>query len=901
MGFDKPRDLEFAQRDAPLREDVRRLGRTVGEMLAEQHGAQFLADVERLRTTAIELRDSGAPPTRLVHWLAGLAPALADRLTRAFSTYFRVVNIAERVHRIRRRREYERAGAAPQPDGLHDVLQRLREAGVGLDELRAWLSRLDLEPVLTAHPTEAVRRSLLEKEQIIVKCLIDDIDGARTPHERAADLARLRMALTTTWQTAESSALRPRVQDECEHVGFYLADPIYRVIPVFYEVLETAISEVYGERPPLPSLLRFGTWVGGDMDGNPNVNADTIAAALHAQRALILERYASETGELARTLSQTQDRVEVDAAVRERCIEYRRLLPAAAARLNPRYDDMPYRVLLTLMRARLRACAAGADGAYAGAAEFIADIELIEHSLHEHNGANAGGFAVRRLLWRARTFGFHGARLDVRQDARVHARALAAALADSDWESREASVQAHALRPFASGERELPPAQDAAGGALDAVFRQLACARTQFGCGAVGVYIISMAHSAADVLAVLALARRGACVDERAVPLDVAPLFETIDDLRAAPRTLAALLAEPAYRAHLRTRDDRQMVMLGYSDSGKDGGIVASRWALQRAQVELLEVARSESIHLTFFHGRGGSTSRGGGKTTRAVIAAPRGSVDGRLRITEQGEVIHRKYGIRALALRSLEQMAGAVLLASARPRAPEPREAAWRVAADAAARHGAAAYRELLESDGFIDYFRLATPIDVIERMTLGSRPARRGSGGIASLRAIPWVFAWTQCRAGLTGWYGAGSALERAAAEVGEDVLREMARDWPFFRVLLDDIEMVMAKSDLAIAARFSQLSGALHERFFTRLEAEFTRTRELILRLNGTRELLEQDPRLALSIRLRNPYLDPISLLQIDLLSRWRATGGTDDGLLRTLVTTVNGVSEGLQNTG
>jgi phosphoenolpyruvate carboxylase len=896
------RDVEFLPNDGPLREDVNRLGRIVGEMLAEQHGREFFDTVEELRTSAIELRATDAGPAELVYQLAGLEPGMAERLTRAFSTYFRVVNIAERVHRIRRRRDYERAGAAPQPDGLHDVFLRLKAAGVSLAELGEWFERLDIEPVLTAHPTEAVRRSLLEKEQIIVKCLVGDLDGRRTPGERAADLARLRMALTTAWQTAESSAVRPRVQDEFEHVGFYLGDPIYRVIPVFYEVLETAVRAVYGDCPPLPSLLRFGTWVGGDMDGNPNVTAQTIATTLRAQRVMALERYSRDVGVLARALSQTLDHAEVDDAVIARIADYRQRMPAAAAALNPRYGDMPYRTLLTLMRARLAATAAEKESAYARAADFIDDLELIARSLAAHKGTNAGWFAVRRLLWRVRTFGFHLARLDVRQDARVHAQAIATALTDADWDARGDAEQARILRPFASAEVELPAPADAAGNALDEVFDQLAYARDTFGGDATGVYIISMARSAADVLAVIALARRAAFVDASGdVPLDIAPLFETVGDLRCAAQTLQALLDDAAYRAHLRVRGDQQMVMLGYSDSSKDGGIVASRWALQRAQVELLEVARAAGVRLTFFHGRGGTVSRGGGKTSRAIIASPRGSVDGRLRITEQGEVIHRKYGIRALALRSLEQTVGAVLVASARPRAPEPRESAWRDAVGCAARHGEQAYRELLGTADFIEYFRLATPIDVIERMTLGSRPARRGSAGIASLRAIPWVFAWSQCRATLTGWYGVGSALERAAAEVGEEVLREMAHEWPFFRTLLDDVEMVMAKSDLAIAALFSRLAGELHGRFFPLIEAEFQRTEHWILRLKNTATLLEQDPRLALSIRLRNPYVDPMSLLQIDLLSRWRASGSSDDALFRALVTTVNGVSEGLQNTG
>jgi phosphoenolpyruvate carboxylase len=896
------RDIEFLPNDGPLREDVNRLGRVVGEMLQEQHGTEFFDRIEALRTSAIRLRDSHADPGALAEQLTGLAPDEAGRVTRAFSTYFRVVNVAERVHRIRRRRDYERAGAAPQPDGVHDVLLRLREDGVTPAELGAWLERLDIEPVLTAHPTEAVRRSLLEKEQIIVRCLVGDLDGRRTPGERTADLARLRMALTSAWQTAESSAVRPRVQDEFDHVGFYLGDPLYRVIPVFYEVLEAAVRDVYGDCPELPALLHFGTWVGGDMDGNPNVTAQTIDATLRAQRALVLERYERETALLARTLSQTTDHAGVDRELLERIDDYRRRVPANAVDLNPRYDDMPYRQLLTLMRARLRATTAEKEGAYKAAADFIADVELIARSLGANKGLHAGWFAVRRLLWRARTFGFHLARLDVRQDARVHAQALSAVFGDLAWDARDDTAKAALLQPYAAGTSELAPPADDAGRALDAVFDQLAYARDSYGSGATGVYIISMARSAADVLAVLALARRAAFVDAHGdVPLDIAPLFETVEDLRRAPWTLASLLDDPAYRAHLCARGDTQMVMLGYSDSSKDGGIIASRWALQRVQVELLDTARAAGVRIVFFHGRGGTVSRGGGKTSRAIVASPRGSVDGRLRITEQGEVIHRKYGIRALALRSLEQTVGAVLVASARPRAPEPREAAWRDAVTRTAQHGERAYRELLAAEGFVDYFRLATPIDVIERMTLGSRPSRRGNAGIGSLRAIPWVFAWSQSRAGLTGWYGVGTALETAAGEIGEAVLREMARDWPFFRTLLDDVEMVMAKCDLAIAGRFSRLAGPLHDAFFPLVEVEFERTERWILRLKNTAALLEQDPRLSLSIRLRNPYIDPMSLLQIDLLARWRTSGSSDDELFRALVTTVNGVSEGLQNTG
>jgi phosphoenolpyruvate carboxylase len=903
MAVNKRRDIDFLPTDGPLREDVRRLGAMVGDMLAEQLGHAFFAKVEAIRTAAIRLRNAGESPQAFAAELAGLDPHRAEQLTRAFATYFQAVNMAERVHRIRRRRDYERSGATAQPDSLKDVLQRLKAAGVGLDEISAWLAKLDIEPVFTAHPTEAVRRTLLEKEQVIFHCLIADLDAQqRTPYERETDRARLRMALTSGWQTAESARVRPRVQDELEHVGFYLGGPVYRVVPVFYELFEAALIEVYGESLPLPTMLRFASWVGGDMDGNPNVNADTIAATLRAQRELVLRRYDEEIAELARELSQTLGHTRVDAAVLARCEHYRERLPQVAATINPRHADMPYRVLLAFVRARLQATADEKETAYAAAAELIGDIQLIADSLRANKGRNAGWFSARRLLWRVRTFGFHLARLDVRQDARVHAAALAAALADEQWETRDADAQAGKLEAYARGAADLPEPADEKGEMLDAVFDQLAYAHDAYGRAAIGLYIISMARSAADVLAVLALARRAHVVDDTGpVPLDIAPLFETLDDLHHAPRTLTALFADPVYRAHLAERDGRQTVMLGYSDSSKDGGIVASRWALQDAQVQLLKIAQNAGVRIAFFHGRGGSVSRGGGKTKLAVIASPRGSVAGRLRVTEQGEVIHRKFAIRALALRNLEQTVGAVLEASARPRPPEPREQMWRAAIEVVARHGADAYRELIHADGFMDYFHAATPIDVIERMTLGSRPARRGVGSVDNLRAIPWVFAWTQNRAGLTGWYGVGAALEKAAAEVGEDMLREMAQRWPFFRTMLDDVEMVMAKADLAIAAAFSRLAGPLHERFFPRIEAEFARTEEWILRLKGTDRVLAEDPRLALSIRLRNPYLDPMNLMQIDLVSRWRAAGREDESLFNALVATVNGIAQGMQNTG
>ncbi len=899
-----PRSLEFDAPDIPLREDVRRLGALVGDMLAEQVSPEFLAEVERVRTAAIVRRQGDQPPQSLARLLAGKEPSQAEALIRAFGAYFQVVNIAERVHRIRRRRDYQRQGGAPQPEGVHASLLQLRGQGAGFDEVAAWLPRIDIEPVFTAHPTEAVRRALLEKEQLMVASLVSGLDGGRTPGEQATDVERFRMALTSAWQTSDSSPVRPGVEDEREHVGFYLTEVLYRVMPVFYETLETAFRDTWGAAPDIPRLVRFGTWVGGDMDGNPNVDAATIAATLRVQRRAILKKYLKELGQLATLLSQTTGLVAVSPQVLQRIDDYRQQMPQAAARSRPRHGDQPYRLLNDLMRARLKATLDDAAEGYAGPEAFAADIGLILHSLEANKGIHAGWFAVRRLLWRVRSFGFHLARLDVRQESSVHARAVAAALVDAQWEGRNAVERAALLAPYASGEKPLPASQDEGNPRLDAVFAALAEGRRLHGADALGAYIISMAHDRADVLTVLALARRGGLVDgEGRVPLDIAPLFETVDDLRHGPDTLRDLLADPVYRGHLAARGNVQMVMLGYSDSGKDGGIAASRWGLQRGQVELLEAANALGIRLTFFHGRGGSISRGGGKTTRAVDASPRGSVDGRLRVTEQGEVIHRKYGIRALALRSLEQAAGAVLVSSIRPRPVESREAKWRGVMDRIAEASSRAYRDFVGAPGFMDYFRGATPIDVIERMTLGSRPSRRlgQDAALANLRAIPWVFAWTQARAVIPGWYGVGSGLQAAVDAGHEATLREMARDWPFFRTFLDDISMVLAKGDMGIAEMFSRLAGPLHGEFFPRIEREHALTRDWVLALNGDDWLLQNDQRLALSIRLRNPYIDPISVMQADLLARWRESDREDDALLRALVASVNGVSQGVQNTG
>ena len=899
MEPERLREVEFPEVDQGLKDDVRRLGALVGEMLAEQHGPEFLAEIERLRIGAIRRRESAQPIDAYAALLREHSPRHAERLARAFATYFQVVNVAERVHRIRRRRHYQIHEGGDQPGGLHETLETLKQAGFDANAVLAQLARIDIEPVFTAHPTEAIRQSLLQKEEEIVRCLLAEIGGLRTPGESATDWARMRTALTAGWQTATLAPIKPDVGDELEHTTHYLVEPIYRSLPIFYEVLVDGFERKFGVSPEIPTLLRFASWVGGDMDGNPNVGPETIAAALARHRRLILGHYAADLKRLGGLLSQTEGLCSFSTEVYARRDHYLATLPEVAALVSPRHRDMPYRVLLRLMRARIEASANGGEHGYRDDAEFIADLETIRASLHAHKGDHAGGYALRRMLWRVRTFGFHLARLDLRQDARVHRRVL---LAADPLLATHATPEAR-IAELARGDALAEAAiEDPLLDRARRVFSTVADVRRRYGRNAIGLYIISMAANAGDVLSVIALARAGKLVDANGqVPLDIAPLFETIEDLQQAPQTLARMLADPVYRRHLAARGDRQFVMLGYSDSAKDGGLLAARWALQCAQTELLVVASAHAIELDFFHGRGGSASRGGGKTSAAILAAPRATMNGRLRVTEQGEVIHRKYGIDALALRTLAQTTAAVLTPSLLPPAEDPRETRWTAMLQTLAAASLAHYRALVsDGDAFVAYFRDATPIDVIERMSLGSRPARRGSAQIRDLRAIPWVFAWTQSRCVLTGWYGLGTALEAGVAEFGVDAMREMARDWRFLASLLADVEMVIAKSDMAIARVFSQLAGPLHERFFPQLEAEHQRTRELLALLTE-RELLANDPRLARSIRLRNPYVDPMSLLQADLLARWRAADRPDDDLLRALITCVQGVSQALQNTG
>jgi len=879
---------------------VRKLGALVGDVLREQCGDAFFQLVERARHAAIAGADD-----ELHSLVKGLPPRDAETLVRAFSTYFEVVNLAERIHRIRRRRDYLRSASDPQEGSLQATVAQLAAAGVEAPQIAALLQRLRVEPVFTAHPTEATRRTLLEKEQVIGRLLVGGLDPSRTPDEERAALARIREEITAAWQTDPQPSARPTVMDELENVLFYLTDIVYRIVPPFSEELEQAVHKVYDVDVPTRPVLRFGSWVGGDMDGNPNAGAQTLRAALARQRELALDRYRGEATELARRLSQSGALTGVSDAVRERVATYGAQFPKALAAIPARYHDMPYRVLFRLIAARLEATRRDTPDGYPSAREFEHDLGMVIASLRAHRGEHAGLFAVQRLLRRVETFGFHLATIDVRQHSDVHRAVLATLLADPDWTNRPAPDRLARLRRVLEQGEQPAGAPDAQATRTVDVFKAIADCRARFGPDAVGPYIISMTEGADDVLAVLVLARWGGLAEARHVPLDIAPLFETVAHLEDAAYIMHSLYDEPYYRAHLAERGMHQMVMIGYSDSNKDAGIGAARWALQRAQAGLVETTEKSGVDLTFFHGRGGTVSRGGGRITSAILSAPAGSVRGRYRMTEQGEAINAKYGLRGIAMRTLEQTVSAVALATALPRAPDARETGWTKIMDAIAKGSREAYRALVYDDPrFVEYFRLATPIDVIQRMEIGSRPASRLSAEqreIEQLRAIPWVFAWTQSRHLLPGWYGLGTALDRATERYGAAALGEMARDWPFLRALVDDVEMVLATADLAIAARYARLAGKLGERYFPLIRAEFDRTVANVLALKRETALLDSDPTLQRSILLRNPYVDPMSLLQVDLLERWRAAGRPDDEVFRALLASVRGIAQGLQSTG
>jgi phosphoenolpyruvate carboxylase len=902
-------NIQFPAKDAPLREDVHALGALVGEILLEQCGEVRFDQVEGDRVAAIRRRegDEGGAEALLAR-ARGRDPAEARDLVRAFSTWFQVVNLAEKVHRIRRRREYLNNSAQPQPRGIGDALLRLAREGRSLGDVRGLLEHICIYPVFTGHPTESTRRTILRKQQRIAELLLDRLDPSMTPGERRATWEQIRTELTSGWQTEEHPRERLTVADEREHVLFFLAEVMYRIVPGFYEELAASLTRTFEtevQPADLPRLLRFGSWVGGDMDGAPDVHAKTIRETLQRQHLVIVNAYFLEVQRLGERLSQSASRVGVSKALQSKIDDYSALMPAANASALTRHDRMPYRQFCALVATRLRNTYDGRPQCYENPAQFAADVRLMVASLAAHKGASAGLFHVVRLLRRIDTFGFHLATLDVRQHAEVHRVVVGQGFGDPQFTSRTAAERLERIR--VALERDEGPAQalDALGRRTLAVFEQLAHSRHRHGREAIGDYVVSGASGPDDVLSVLLLARWAEFVDKRVgeVPLDVAPLFESVDALRHCGTIMRSLLAEPLYRRHVRARGDRQAVMIGYGDSNKESGFAASRWALHQAQSELAAVGRGAGVAVTAFHGRGGTTSRGTNRIATLVRSGPPGSFGGVLRVTEQGEAINQNYALRQIASRSLEQALGAASVTLAGEPTAAALDPAFSSAFDTIAGESMTAYRRFVHGDGeFYAYFREVTPIDVIERMQIGSRPATRpGRQGVEALRSVPWGFAWSQSRHLIPAWFGFGAGLDAAEARHGAGVLEHMAAHWSFFGSIVDEVEFGLAVADMTIASWYAELASPERRAVFDGVRAEYERTQTWILRLRGERRLLDSDPGIQRAMKLRNPYVDPMHLMQIDLLRRWRATDRQDLDLQEALVASIGGIAQGLQATG
>jgi phosphoenolpyruvate carboxylase len=905
-------DIHFPPKHEPLREDVHALGALMGEILREQGGAQLFELVEHDRVAAIRGRADAQARAALAASVRNRPPALARELVRAFSTWFQAVNLAERVHRIRRRREYLlKDSERPQPGGVEDAIASLKQQGLTVTEVLELIGSLSIGPVFAPHSTEASRRTLLRKQQRIAQQLLERLDPTLTPNESRSVWNSIRMELTAAWQTEELPRERLTVADEREQILFYLVEILYRVVPAFYEEITQALEKVYGAgalASRVPAILHLGSWAGGDMDGNPDVHAKSIRETLARQQQVIVSSYFAECQSIAQRLSQSASRVTAAPEIGNRIEQYMRLAPAARAITPARHDRMPYRVFLAQIGERLRSAYEGRSNGYENAGQFRDDIAVIAASLKANKGANAGLFHVERLLRRIDTFGFHLATLDVRQHASVLHQVVARGFDDHPgWLTRSSRERRDRLAEALEKDRGPVRELDALGKRNLAVFDAIMQGRHRYGPEAIGYFIVSGTAGADDMLAALLLARWASAYDKHTgqVALDIAPQFESAEALLACGGTLQELLADPLYRRHLEARGRRQCVLIGYSDSNKEVGTCASRFIIHQAQRDLAQVLSAAGEQTVIFHARGGSIARGGGRLDALVKAAPTGAVDGVLRIREQGATIKQGYGLRPIAMRTLERAFNALSLTTAARRrgtlAPDAPELLELVAH--LSQESRAAYRRLVfEGAQFHEYFQAVTPIDVIERMQIGSRSVHRAkAAGIEGLLPVPWVFAWSQTRYMLPGWYGAGAGLAAAVTRFGLTRLRAAYGAWFFLRNLIDDVETMLARADPEIARYYDALVPEPLRHFSGVIRAEFELACEQVLAIKDCEALLDSDTTLQRSIALRNPYVDPMNLMQVDLLQRWRAGGRTDRELFDALLASVNGIAQGLQSTG
>ncbi len=917
--------------DRPLRDDIRLLGRVLGDTLRDQEGDDAFALVETVRKTAIRFAREGKPEYReaLHELLDDLPRQRILPVVRAFTYFLQLANIAEDAHTIRRRRAHDLAGSPPREGSLPYAVDEVSKEGDAAlsDRIAAFFAQAHISPVLTAHPTEVLRQST-QRGLHAVAGLLDRRDRvALTPTERTAIDDELSQLVLTLWHTRLVRPTRLRVIDEVKNGVNYFHSTFFAEVPRLYSTMEDLLRARFPEEQwELPNFFRIGSWIGGDRDGNPYVTAEILRETVRLQSTAALSFYLDEIHALGEDLPLSQLLLDVSPALLE--------LSARSPDTSPQRVDEPYRRALIGMYARMAATmhalvqaqparAAVADGApYATADEFASDLRVVRESLRANGVARLANGRLRRLLRAVDVFGFHLAPLDLRQNSDVHARVVGELLTRAGVTDGYASLDEAArialLTSELAGTRPLYAPyltySPETSGELS-IFFVAAELRARYGNAALPHCIISKCDGVSDLLEVALLLKEAGLLRGGVVPtlsMQIIPLFETIDDLRRAGATMQSAFSLPIYRAMVASHGDTQEVMLGYSDSNKDGGFLTSGWELYQAEVELTRVFALHGVQMRLFHGRGGSVGRGGGPSYSAILAQPAGAVQGQIRITEQGEVIASKYANPDVARRNLEIFVAATLEASLTDHAQESeRGAQYRPVMDRLSAHAYAAYRALVyETPGFAQYFRESTPLSAIATLNIGSRPASRsGSDRIEDLRAIPWVFAWAQSRVMLPGWYGFGSAVDAWLREVpdGLTTLQRMAQTWPFFRSLLSNMDMVLAKSDLPIASRYAELvtDVSLRTNIFGRIEAEWHRSKEALWSITGQSRFLVDNRLLARSIANRFPYMDPLNHLQIAMLQRLRnaeARGEPlDERLERGIHLTINGISAGLRNSG
>ena len=914
--------VQSEERHAALRRDIRLVGTMLGEALERQEGRELLDLVEEVRAVSKRQRadldgpDDGA---ELTGFLSEMEAPTALRLARAFGAYFQLANLVEQVHRtaeLRRNRREARTW-------LRDALDRIVTRGLDPELVRSTITRLEFRPVFTAHPTESARRSVLNKV-VVIADLVEDLGRGPTDAERTRIERRLRELVELLWQTSELRSGRPRPEDEAQNVLYYVNHLYSSAVPALLEDVDEELARLGVELEFATSPLRFGSWVGGDRDGNPFVTPQVTADVLVLQHDLGIRRLVASLDELVQTLSNSTAIVGVSDELLQSLERDRQALPEVHERYVRLDAEEPYRLKCSYIRRRLvdtrsRIAARtphvpGAD--YLGSEELLEDLAVIHRSLLANKGELVAHGSVRRFAQLVATFGLRLMTLDVREHAEKH-RALLAQLYDSLGELDRPFGSLDADERFAVLSRELASPRpltsawsrlDEAGERTLSTFRVIADALDRFGGGVVESYVISMTKGPDDLLAAVVLAREVGLVSVRAsvARIGFVPLLETVTELRGAGPLLDAVLRDPSYRSVVAARGDIQEVMVGYSDSNKDAGVTTSLWEIHKAQRALRDVAHGHGVHLRLFHGRGGTVGRGGGPSGEAILAQPHGTVDAFLKVTEQGEVISDKYSLAELGRENLEVSLAAVIESSLLHQ--ESRQlpgtlARWAETMDVVSNAAEAAYRRFVGQPGLAEYFSSSTPVAELGELNLGSRPSHRpgASTDLAALRAIPWVFGWTQSRQVVPGWYGVGYGIAAARSEGRGPVLEEMYERWPFFRTFVANVEMTLVKTDLGIARRY--VERLTHESLWPILEqitAEHDRTVGGVLALTGEDELLDSRPLLRRTLQVRDDYLRPMHHLQVELLGR-RRSGDEDAELQRALLLTVNGIAAGLRNTG